>query len=88
MGVTPYLQEIAPFYDNILPTTKTLYCLILDPTHWANRVRSVFPLLNVRDMHWFSKSEIDSILLRHNWQLIERTPFASGYLDLAQKKKS
>lgn len=84
MGVTPYLQEIAPFYDNILPTTKVFYCLILDPYHWANRFRRILPFLNVRDLHWFSKSEIDSILARHNWQLIERKPFASGYLDIAQ----
>lgn len=84
MGVTPYLQEIAPFYDNILPTTKTFYCLILDPRHWANRLRSMLPVLNVRHMHWFSKSEIDSILERHNWQLIQRIPFASGYLDITR----
>lgn len=86
MGVTPYLREIAPFYDNILPTTKTFYCLILDPSHWANRIRSVLPILNVRDVHWFSKSEIDSILARHDWRLIERRPFASGYLDITRKK--
>ena len=86
MGVTPYLQEIAPFYGNILPTTRMLYCLILDPNHWANRIRSALPLLNVRHMHWFAKSEIDSILAIYNWQLLERTPFASGYLDLARSK--
>lgn len=86
MGVTPYLEKIAPFYDNILPTTKIFYCLILDPRHWTNRFRSVLTFLNVRDMHWFSKSEIDSILARHNWELIERKSFASGYLDLVQKK--
>ena len=86
MGVTPYLEKIAPFYDNILPTTKTFYCLILDSRHWANRIRSVLMFLNVRNMHWFSKSEIDSILARHNWQLLERKSFASGYLDLVQKK--
>jgi SAM-dependent methyltransferase len=85
MGVTPYLQEIAPFYDNILPTTKTFYCLVLDPNHWANRVRRILPLLNVRDLHCFSKAEIDSILARHRWQLVERKPFASGYLDIAKK---
>jgi 2-polyprenyl-3-methyl-5-hydroxy-6-metoxy-1,4-benzoquinol methylase len=85
MGVTPYLEDIGPFYDNILPTTKTFCCLILDPDHWANRIRSALPFLNVRDMHWFSESEIDAILARHDWRLAERRPFASGYLDIAQK---
>ena len=85
MGVTPYLTEIAPFYDNILPTTKVFYCLILDPAHWANRMRTILPVLNVRDMHWFAKTEVDAILARHGWRLIERRPFASGYLDLAER---
>lgn len=85
MGVTPYLQRIEPFYDNILPTTNIFYCLILDPSHWANRIRRALPFLNVRDLHWFSKSEIDLILARHNWQLVERMIFASGYLDIARK---
>jgi SAM-dependent methyltransferase len=88
MGVTPYLVEIAPFYDNILPTTETLYCLILDPDHWVNRLRRIVPFLNVRGMHWFAKSEIDSILSRHDWHLVDRQPFASGYLDLARKGHS
>jgi SAM-dependent methyltransferase len=87
VGVTPYLQDIGPFYDNILPTTKIFYCLILDPSHWANRVRGLLPMLNVRDMHWFAKSEVDSILARHDWELVRRTPFASGYLDLARNRK-
>jgi len=86
MGVTPYLEKIAPFYDNILPTTKTFFCLILDSEHWSNRIRRALPFLNVRNMHWFPQSEIDSILMHHNWQLLERKSFASGYLDLAQMK--
>ena len=87
MGVTPYLVEVAPFYDNILPTTKTFYCLVLDPDHWANRVRRTLPFLNVRGMHWFAKSEIDDILRRHGWHLVDRRPFASGYLDLARNQQ-
>ena len=87
MGVTPYLEDIAPFYENILPTTKTFYCLVLDPSHWANRIRRLIPLLNVRKMSWFSKREIDHLLARHGWHLVERTPFASGYLDLAEAGK-
>lgn len=86
MGVTPYLQEIGPFYDNILPTTGIFYCLVLDPDHWANRIRRLLPLLNVRGVHWFPRSEIDAVLRRHNWRLIERKSFASGYLDLAQNQ--
>jgi len=83
MGVTPYVEDLAAFYANILPTTKMLYCLILDPRHWANRVRRLLPALNVRHLHWFDRSHVDSLLERHGWRIIERRKFASGYLDTA-----
>ena len=83
MGVTPYVEDLAAFYANILPTTKMLYCLILDPRHWANRVRRLLPALNVRHLHWFDRSLVDSLLERHGWRIVERRNFASGYLDTA-----
>ncbi len=83
MGVTPYVDDLASFYANILPTTKMFYCLILDPRHWANRVRRLIPALNVRNLRWFDRPVVDSLLERHHWRLIERKNFASGYLDTA-----
>ena len=83
MGVTPYVEDLAAFYANILPTTRMFYCLVLDPRHWANRVRSLLPVLNVRRLHWFERSLVDSLLERHGWKLVERRKFASGYLDAA-----
>ncbi|OPZ27588.1 MAG: Mg-protoporphyrin IX methyl transferase [Deltaproteobacteria bacterium ADurb.BinA179] len=85
MGVTPYVEDLAAFYGNILPTTRILYCLILDPDHWANRVRRLIPALNVRNLHWFDQSLTDSLLAHHGWRLMERRPFASGYLDTAER---
>lgn len=86
MGVTPYVQDIAPFYENILAHTRLFYCLVLDPHHWANRVRSILPILNVRNLHCFTRDEIDGILKRNNFELVERRDFASGYLDLVRAK--
>jgi SAM-dependent methyltransferase len=83
MGVTPYVEDLASFYANILPTTKMFYCLILDPRHWANRIRSMVPMLNVRNLHWFDRSAVDSLLDHYSWYLIDRRNFASGYLDTA-----
>jgi SAM-dependent methyltransferase len=85
MGVTPYVEDLAPFYANVLPTTNAFYCLVLDPHHWANRVRRLIPALNVRNLHWFERSLVDSLLERHDWRLIERWNFASGYLDMAMR---
>ncbi len=83
MGVTPYVEDLASLYANVLPTTKVFFCLILDPRHWANQLRRLIPALNVRNLHWFERSLVDSLLERYGWTLIERRNFASGYLDTA-----
>ena len=83
MGVTPYVENLDSFYGNILPATKLFFCLVLDPRHWANRLRRFLPILNVRRLRWFEKDLVDSLLARYNWRLLERRDFASGYLDVA-----
>jgi SAM-dependent methyltransferase len=87
MGVTPYVIEIESFYGNILSRTRIFYCLVLDPKHWANRIRRAFPLLNVRKVHCFHRNRIDDILRRNNCALVERRDFASGYLDIAESTR-
>ncbi len=86
MGVTPYVADLGVFYEHVLPTTNTVYCLIVDPAHWANRLRKVFPILNVRRMHFFDRSIADRLLDQFDFKLIRREPFATGYLDLAVRK--
>lgn len=84
MGVTPYVTQIEAFYRNILTNTKTFYCLNLDPKHWANRIRRIIPLLNVRNVHCFERRRIDDIIAASQCTLIERRNFASGYLDIVK----
>jgi cyclopropane fatty-acyl-phospholipid synthase-like methyltransferase len=85
LGVTPYVEDLDAFYANILPTTQLFYCLVLDPQHWANRVRRLVPTLNVRHVHWFERARVDALLRAARWRLIERQSFASGYLDTAAR---
>lgn len=87
MGVTPYVKDISMFLGHILPNTHLLYCLYIDPKHWANRVRKYIPVLNVRNLHYFDRCFIDQLYRKHNWNLISRQSFASGYLDLAGSNK-
>jgi SAM-dependent methyltransferase len=87
MGVTPYVEDISIFLGNILPNTQMVYCLFLDPKHWANKVRKHIPLLNVRNLCCFDKYFIDQLYRKHDWNLISRRKFASGYLDLAMSNK-
>lgn len=83
MGVTPYVENLSRFYENILPTTKMFYCLLLDSRHWANVLRRHIPVLNVRHMYSFQRSYVDSLLERHDWRLVGRRNFASGFIDTA-----
>jgi SAM-dependent methyltransferase len=83
MGLTPYLADITAFLENALPKTRLLYCLYIDPSHWANRVRGLLPFLNVRALRWYPRAMIDAEYRRLGWRLLERRRFASGYVDLA-----
>lgn len=84
MGVTPYVTDIESFYKNVLGSTNTFFCLVLDPRHWANRVRHAFPFLNVRNVLCFERARIDRIVSENKCKLINRRNFASGYLDIVQ----
>lgn len=86
MGVTPYMTDLSDFYANCLPTTKLLCVLIINPAHWANRIRGMLPMLNLRRLNWFDKSSVDSLLRKHGWTLLSRRDFASGYIDIAGRK--
>jgi len=84
MGVTPYLADLAAFLGNALPTTRLFYCLYVDGKHWANRLRTGLPFLNVRRLRFYSRGQIDNIYRRHGYRLLERTKFATGFIDLAR----
>jgi len=86
MGVTPYISELSAFMDNVLSHTRLLYCLYIDPAHWANRLRKAVPSLNVRRLQFYERSDVDQYYAARSWNLISRTNFATGYIDLAEKR--
>jgi SAM-dependent methyltransferase len=83
MGLTPYLTDLAGFMERALPKTKLLFCLYVDSQHWANRIRTALPFLNVRRLQCYAKNDIDILYTRHGWTLKDRQLFATGYIDLA-----
>jgi SAM-dependent methyltransferase len=85
MGLTPYLTDLDAFMDRALPSTKLWLCLFVDPEHWANRIRSAFPLLNVRNLQYYNRRDVDRLYAKYRWKLIKRESFATGYIDLASK---
>ena len=84
MGVTPYVEDIETFYDNVLPQTQVFYCQMVDPTSPANLLRRALPMLNVRRLRFHHKRRLDAIYKKHRWTLKRREIFATGYIDLAE----
>jgi cyclopropane fatty-acyl-phospholipid synthase-like methyltransferase len=86
MGVTSYLSDLDAFFDNILPTTKLFYYSIHDTKHWANILRKLLPFIDVRHIYTFNKVQVDRLIEKYEFELIERQPFASGFIDIIQRK--
>jgi SAM-dependent methyltransferase len=85
MGLTPYITDLEAFLNNVLPTTRALFCLYVDPSSWQSRVRSALPLLNVRELNSHARETVDGLYARHGFVTQQRRRFASGYIDLAIK---
>jgi predicted TPR repeat methyltransferase len=86
MGITCYLTDLSAFFANVLPTTGVLFSNFIDPAHWASRVRKVLPFLDVRSLQCYAPAEVDRLYAKHGWELVERRPFATGFLDLAKRR--
>lgn len=84
IGLTCYIPDVCRFLTNVLPKTKLLYCLYIDPDHWANRLRRAIPYLDVRDLQMHSRATVDSCYRKLGRTLMDRQPFATGYLDLVR----
>jgi SAM-dependent methyltransferase len=84
MGVTPYIEDIETFPGNVLPHTRQLFIQYNDPGHWANRLRTQIPVLNVRNLVFHSPEKITAAYTGHGWRLVRRYNFATGFIDLAR----
>jgi SAM-dependent methyltransferase len=84
MGLAPYIGDLDGFLNNVLTSTQLLCCLFVDPFRWPNRLRRAFPFLNLRKLQFHSRADVDRIYARHYWKLIERSDFATGYIDVAR----
>lgn len=84
MGVTPYVRDLGAFLGNILPHTRQLFfCQYTDPARFSNRIRTLFPALNVRNLIFHSPPEVDRIYAKLRWRVKQRERFATGFIDTA-----
>lgn len=87
MGVTPYIKRLDYFYENVLNHCDLFYCLVVDSENFLNRIRHAFPFLNVRNLVFYSKAYVDSLLSPNHSILLSRKNFATGFLDLYESNK-
>lgn len=88
MGVTPYIKHLDFFYENILQNSTLFYCLVVDSENFINRIRRMLPFLNVRNLLFYSKDYVNSLLEKNHSTLLSRKDFATGFLDLYQSGQS
>lgn len=88
MGVAPYLADLDGFLDRVLTSTELVLCQFVDPHHWANRIRRLLPVLNVRRLIFHARDEVDACYSRRGWKLVKRSEFASGYVDMICSPKA
>ncbi len=86
VGVAPYLADIDKALDRVLSSTGLLFGHFVDPDHWANRLRRVVPMLNVRRLIFHDRREVDACYASHDFVLEDRKSFATGYMDVARAR--
>lgn len=86
IGVFPYISEPEKAFANILSSTHCLYVLNTDPDHWINRLRSRISFLNVRELHFHHRQQVNQIVRASGFEIVRRETFASGYLDTCIKE--
>ncbi len=81
IGVAPYVADTDLFCRNVLTRAATSYSHFLDASHWANRIRSLVPLLNVRSLQYVQRPALERLYEQHGLERQRRDLLGSGFLD-------
>ena len=85
IGVAPYVADLDTFFEHVVAECETSYCHFLDAHHWANRLRSVVPMLNVRDLLYTTTGAVEARYRTHGLALVERDRLGTGFLDVVKR---
>ena len=84
IGVLPYIESAALFLENTLPHTKIVIFNFLDKAQFLNRVRRALRFLDVRGYNYHYVSEVKNLVERHDYEIIEIIPLATGKVVIAR----
>jgi len=87
IGVLPYIEDLKTYLNNILPHTKYVLFNYLDKNHPLNALRrSIIKFLDVRKYSYHETKSVMEELVNHNFELIKKTPLATGFIIEAKRK--
>ena len=85
VGVLPYISDPGPLMDRVLRSTRTAFIQFSDSGHWANRLRTAAPVLNVRRLQFQRPGFFLDKFAANGWTLVRQEKFATGFIMTARK---
>jgi SAM-dependent methyltransferase len=67
IGVLPYISDLRPYFENVLPYAKKVLFNYLEAGNGFNRVRRAIPILNVRHYSYHRRHSIESALTAYGF---------------------
>ena len=80
VGVLPYVTDSKTFLKHLLENTETAFVQFTDKHRFSNRVRRLFPFLNVRKLQFQSVQEIVDAAEKIGFSVMHIENFATGKL--------
>jgi precorrin-6B methylase 2 len=86
IGVLPYIEDVDRYLENILPQSSNVFFNFLDADNLINRFRKSLGFLDVRKYSYHTMEEINNVLVKHQFILVNKIELATGWM-LEVKKK-
>lgn len=80
VGVLPYVTDVEAFLGNLLDATNVAFIQFTDKYNFSNRIRRLFPFLNVRNLQFQTLNQLETIASKIGFEVIHCEDFATGKL--------
>ena len=88
VGVLPYVTDSKTFLKHLLESTEVAFIQFTDKKRFSNRIRRLFPFLNVRKLQFQSVEDIVGTAKKLGCSVVSIENFATGKLVVLEKAPS
>lgn len=85
MGVLHYIKNPAKLFETTLANQNIIMFSYSDKHNFFNRIRRIFPFLNVRKLQFHSNQFIDQLLSESLFKTINKSELGTGFVVIAKK---